>query len=586
MRSVMLKGLQLPIWRSKAVEGCLVCDQSIQKSVRRFSAPTAAHKSARSLAADAEKSPVRSRMGLMDQYLSIKKQHPNHLLLFRVGDFYELFFDDAVKASETLDIVLSKKGKLRDDRQIPMAGVPAHTLDIYVQKLIKARFAVAICEQKETSASEHRRLGLIRREVDRLITPGTIVDEELLDPRENNFLAAVAIGPHDQVGLAWLDITTGQFHSMLTNRTAMSVDVAIIRPKEVVMDEVFQSEVAFEDLRSAHYVSYQASALFEPSAARSLLVEHFQRQRSAEEQAVDASFSGIELAASGALIAYVKQTLGGRMPRLDPLARVTRNMNVYLDPATRRSLELMQTARAGERKGSLFWLMDRTATACGARLLASRLQSPSTCLATIRHRADLVDLFIAHKGLLRELRVLLRQCADIERCLQRLWVDCGGPRDIVTIGRTLQELMRIQTFLEPVAADSRELLRPILSRLGHFAALQDLLGRAFCLASDSVASDANFIASGYSSELDELRSTHTDKKRAMLQLQTQLRQESGIQRLSIHDNRAIGYYIEVTVKEAPVLEQKLGHLVRLRQTLPDRKRYKTEVSSRVLYIAV
>jgi DNA mismatch repair protein MutS len=367
---------------------------------------------------------------MMVQYLEIKQDHPDSLLFYRMGDFYELFFDDAVQASAALDIALTKRGRhLGED--IPMCGVPVHAADGYLSRLIRGGFKVAICEQMEDPAQAKKRGGktVVRRDVVRLVTPGTLSEDELLDARAHNYLAALAeAGGH--LGLAWLDMSTGDFRAQAVAPGALSAVLARIRPGEILLPErVAQRPELFEVLGDWKTVlSPLPSSRFDSANAARRLEALYQ------VKALDAfgDFSRAELAAAGALVDYLELTQKGRLPRLVPPRRIGDGAVLEIDPATRRNLELTE-ALAGGRQGSLLATIDRTVTGAGARRLAARLSAPLTDPAAIARRLDQVQYLVDREDLRAELRQRLRQVPDVERALSRLTLGRGGPRDLAAV---------------------------------------------------------------------------------------------------------------------------------------------------------
>src|SRR6516225_9850671 len=371
---------------------------------------------------------------VMVQYHEIKRANPGCLLFFRMGDFFELFFDDAVAASQALDIALTKRGR-HDGADIPMCGVPVHTAEAYLARLIRAGFKVAICDQIEDPAEARRRgaKGPVRRAVTRLVTAGTLTEEGLLDARRHNYLAGLAEAG-GELGLAWLDLSTGAFALGPTSEGALAGDLARLSPGEILLPERLLTRPALFDLLAEWKPTLTPlpNPRFESDTGRRRLQEFY------GVGALDGfgNFGRAELAAGGALVDYVGLTQQGRAAYLDPPRRVVPGSVMQIDAATRRNLELVSTL-AGERKGSLLATIDRTVTPAGARLLAEHLAAPLTDCTAIAARLDGVQFYVDRPEARLALRERLRHCPDIERALTRLSLGRGGPRDLAALRQSL-----------------------------------------------------------------------------------------------------------------------------------------------------
>ena len=388
---------------------------------------------------DAAASPV------MAQYQAIKEAHPGCLLFFRMGDFYELFFEDAVAAAPALDIALTRRGKQADGADIPMCGVPVHAADGYLARLIRAGFKVAICDQIEDPAEARRRgnRGPVKRAVVRVVTAGTLTEDGLLDARRHNYLAGIAdVG--GELGLAWLDLSTGAFMLAPTAENALGADLARIMPGEILLPERLLARPAlfelFGDWKGA--LTPLANPRFDSETARRRLESFY------GVQALDGfgAFGRAEIAAAGALVDYVALTQQGGAPHLAPPQRVAPDSVMQIDAATRRNLELTGTL-AGERRGSLLATIDRTLTGPGARLLAEHLSGPLTEHEAIGARLDAVQFFVDRADTRAALRERLRRVPDIERALTRLSLGRGGPRDLAALRDALGETATIRAIL-------------------------------------------------------------------------------------------------------------------------------------------
>lgn len=517
---------------------------------------------------------------MMAQYHATKAAYPDALLFYRMGDFYEMFFEDAEQAAATLDITLTKRGK-NQDNEIPMCGVPYHSCDPYIAKLIRAGFKVAICEQTETPDEAKERTkregkpaskALVTRTVVRVITQGTLTEDSLLDARANNYLAALAeVG--GQYGVAWLDLSTGAFFVQPVHEKDIAATLDRIDAKEILTSEKIQSVIP--SIVEGSPFTVQSNSLFDSENARKRLETLF----SVGTLESFGGFSRAEIAAAGALIDYVERTQLGKMPYLAPPRQVASGAVMEIDAATRRNLELTRTM-TGERKGSLLSVIDRTITAAGARLLQSHLSSPLNDIAAIQNRLDRISLFADDINLRTIIRDQLKSVPDIERALARLSVGRGGPRDLAMLreGLAQSELVRGQLQSH---GQARATLADILADLKQnpaIAALQDKLKAALVDEPPMMARDGGFIARGFFSRLDELRVMRDEGRRLIANLQTKYQQQTGIDKLKITYNNMLGYFIEVTSKSADALMVKKedgSNPFVLRQSMSNAMRFTT-----------
>jgi len=512
---------------------------------------------------------------MMAQYLEIKQAHPGCLLFYRMGDFYELFFQDAEQASAALDIALTKRGQhLGED--IPMCGVPVHSADGYLSRLIRKGFKVAICEQMEDPAEAKKRgsKSVVKRGVVRVVTPGTITEDELLDARAHNYLAALAEAG-GELGLAWLDISTGAFLAQPVTGPGLGATLARLAPGELVVpDRLLERPEAAEALAGLKdRLTPLPAARFDSANGTRRLEELF------EVKALDAfgAFGRAELAAAGALVDYVALTQKGRLPRLLPPRRLAAGAVMEIDAATRRNLELTE-ALGGGRAGSLLATIDRTVTGAGARLLATRLAAPLTDPAAVARRLDVVGHFVAAEGLRQDLRARLRRCPDIERALSRLSLGRGGPRDLAAVRDALAAAGELRALLqaqpgEPDAA--APLLAEAVRELGIHDTLIGRLARALAPEPPLLARDGGCIAAGYDASLDELRALRDDSRKLIAGLQRKYAEESGVASLKIKHNNVLGYFIEVTPTHADKIATGAGSPFIHRQTLASAMRFST-----------
>ncbi len=517
---------------------------------------------------------------LMAQYLGIKAQNPDSLLFYRMGDFYELFFDDAVTAARALDIALTKRG-LHEGQDIPMCGVPVHAAEAYLSRLIRQGHRVAVCEQLEDPAEAKKRgsKSVVKRDVVRTVTPGTITEDALLDARANNYLASLTQsgGENGPLGLAWLDISTGEFGVAESSAAMLGADLARLRPRELLLADTLLGRPA---LRAA--LDGMEAALTPLPAARFDSGAGERRLKAAfGVAALDAfgSFARAECAAAGALLDYVELTQRGKLPALRPPARQSMASLMAIDAATRRNLELAETL-SGHRDGSLLATIDETLTGAGARLLAMRLQAPLTDAAAINRRLDATGYLLEGERLREDLRAALRKVPDLARALSRLSLGRGGPRDLVALRDGLDQAGAMQRRLRAEAALPPE-LGGLAEALGHHAALVQALTEALGPELPMQARDGGFVAAGHRADLDELRLLRDESRRHIAALQDRYASETGIAGLKIRHNNVLGYYIEITPRYADKMGQHFIH----RQTMANAVRYSTpelgELESRI-----
>jgi len=493
---------------------------------------------------------------MMIQYLAIKEQYLDALLFYRMGDFYELFFEDAIAAAAALDIALTKRGK-HLGADIPMCGVPAHSHESYLSKLIRKGFKVAVCEQLEEPLEARKRgyKEVVKRDVVRLITPGTLTEDTLLDARSHNFLAALT-QVQDDMALAWLDISTGDFFVESVSSDGLSASLARLAPGELIIaEQLSQSPKVSANLDDwRDLLSPLPGSRFDSTNARRRLEDLY------KVKALDAfgAFTRADVAAAGALVDYVELTQKGRMPRIKVLQRFSRGAAMEIDVATRRNLELTKTL-SGERVGSLLSSLDRTVTGAGARLLAERLSAPLTDVEVISSRLDAVEFFFSDRSLCSKLRELLRTCPDVERSLARVSLGRGGPRDLDAINRTVALIPAVKTVIEEGAVDFMQtpmVITQSITNLGDHKKLQDQLTCALADDLPLLIRDGGFIAAGYNSTFDELCALRDESRRLIAALQSRYTEETQIQSLKVRHNNVIGYFIEVSAKNADRLLMK------------------------------
>ncbi len=504
---------------------------------------------------------------MMAQYLEVKASAPDALLFYRMGDFYELFFDDAVAAASALDIALTKRGQhLGED--IPMCGVPHHSAEGYLLTLIRKGFRVAIAEQMETPEEAKKRghKAVVRREITRLVTPGTLTEESLLDARRHNFLAAWAELRGDGA-LAWADISTGEIRVTALSRARLSPELARLAPRELLVNDKHSEEIRpiTEDMSIS--LTGLTPASFDSQSAEARLCALYQ------VQTLDgfAAFTRPERAALGALVDYLDLTQRGKLPLLHPPQRDSGEELVQIDATTRRSLELTQSL-SGTRAGSLLTCIDRTLTAPGARLLERRLAAPSRRIETILARQEAVQFLYDNGRLRNELRTALKSVPDIDRALSRLALDRAGPRDMTAIRNALTQALAIAEQLS--SQDLPQLLSEARSALRGFETLLDLLDAALIAEPPLLARDGGFIAPGHDADLDEARELRDEGRAIIARLQTDYQSDTGISSLKIKHNNVLGYFIEVTATHSERMQALKERYIH-RQTTANQVRFTT-----------
>lgn len=525
-------------------------------------------------------SPSSDLTPMMAQYIEIKTANPDSLLFYRMGDFYELFFDDAEAASRALGITLTKRGR-HQGQDIPMCGVPVHSADGYLQQLIALGFRVAVCEQMEDPAEARKRgaKSVVKRDVVRLVTPGTLTEDNLLEAGANNFLAALARikgEEESEFALAWIDLSTGDFRLVETGPGNLEADIARIDPKELILSEALFSDNAVRarlEGASAAIVP-QPGAFFDSTTADERIRRFF------DVASLDAFgvFSRAERAAAAGVLSYLEKTQIGEKPALSPPAHEDASGVMRIDPATRANLELVKTL-SGERKGSLLSAIDMTVTGPGARLLAERLASPSMNVAAIDERLDAIAWFLEERDIRARLRAILKEVPDMVRCLSRLTLSRGGPRDMAAIGtglaaaRGLHALFAYKALGEACPAP----MKVALARLE--AAPENLIALLRAALREELPlskRDGGFVAGGYDSALDAARKLRDESRQVIAGLQTDYADLSGIKALKVKHNNVLGYFIEATAQHAgrmmaPPLNETFIH----RQTLANAVRFTT-----------
>jgi DNA mismatch repair protein MutS len=514
---------------------------------------------------------------MMAQYLAIREANPGALLFYRMGDFYEMFFDDAVAASAALDIALTKRGTHLGE-PIPMCGVPVHAAESYLLALIRKGFRVAIAEQMEDPAEAKKRgaKSVVARDVVRLVTPGTLTEESLLEARRHNFLASYA-SVRDDSALAWVDISTGEFRVMPCPLPRLAPELARHAPRELLAAEGSRlDEIAHE---AGAALTELGAGSFDSGAAQRRLGALF----GVETLEGFGQFSRAELAAMGAIADYLALTQKGRMPLIRPPLREAPGGAMQIDAATRRNLELTQ-ALSGGREGSLLAAIDRTMTAGGARLLERRISAPSRDLDEIHARQAAVAHLAGDARLTADLREALTRTPDMDRALSRLALDRGGPRDLAAIRAGLTQGAQIAALL---GNDEIRLLTDAALDLTGHDALIDLLDQALVAEPPLLTRDGGFTAPGYDEDLDQTRRLRDEGRGVIAHMQADYIADTSVTSLKIKHNNVLGYFIETTSTHAekmlaPPLNARFIH----RQTTANQIRFTTvelsELETRIL----
>ncbi|MEM1373483.1 MAG: DNA mismatch repair protein MutS [Pseudomonadota bacterium] len=501
---------------------------------------------------------------MMAQYLEIKAEYPDALLFYRMGDFYELFFDDAVAAAAALDIALTKRGK-HGGEDIPMCGVPVHAAEGYLLQLIRKGFRVAVGEQLESPEEAKKRgyKSVVKRGVVRLVTPGTLTEDVLLEARRNNFLAAFAMVREDGA-LAWADMSTGEVRVSPCSRVKLGPELARLAPAEVLLSEAHFAELEPVVTEIGSAATEMVRGAFDSDQAATLGKRIF----GVASLDVFAPFGRAETSALGALLNYLEITQKGKLPNLRPPVRELQGSAVEIDAATRRNLELTRSL-SGEKSGTLLTVIDRTVTAAGARLLERRLSSPSRDLELIRSRLDETEAFTEDGEARGRVRAALKNCPDLDRALSRLSLDRGGPRDMGLIARAI-------AAGGDVAAHLNGPLTRYTPALTAERELATILEDALVAEPPLLAREGGFVASGYAADLDELRRLRDEGRGVIAAMQATYAELAGVPSLKIKHNNVLGYFIETTATHADkMLGAPLSETFIHRQTTANAVRFTT-----------
>ncbi|MTI79482.1 MAG: DNA mismatch repair protein MutS [Firmicutes bacterium] len=502
---------------------------------------------------------------MMKQYQDIKEQYPDSILFFRLGDFYEMFFDDALKAARVLDITLTSRDS---EQKVPMCGVPYHSVDSYLAKMITNGYKVAICDQVEDPKATK---GIVKREVTRVITPGTVMEEQLLEDKKNNYIVSLLI-QENTWGLAFTDISTGEF--MVTeyqnddNYISLIDELGRLQPSELLLPvSLEQNQLLLKEIK-AHIsvaISYCADEHFQEEQAKSYIKEQF------SDVAIDEFRTQLDtkcILAAGALIKFLLDTQKRSLNHIQGIRHYSTGQYMALDATARRNLELTKTLMDGSKKGSLLWVLDQTTTAMGGRMLKKLIEQPLLNVTMINNRLTAVDELSKSIIMREELRQLLKQIYDLERLTAKVSYGTANGRDLLSLKNSLVLLPEIRVQFNDV---SSQLLKETANRIDPLSDLVGILEQALTDDPPISLKDGGLIKNGYDSEVDKLREASTNGRTWLAQLESKERERTGIKSLKIRFNKVFGYYIEVTKSKLDSVPEDYQR----RQTLANAERYIT-----------
>ena len=508
---------------------------------------------------------------MMAQYLEIKSQYPDALLFYRMGDFYELFFDDAIAAAKVLDIALTKRGK-HNDTDIPMCGVPHHSSENYLLTLIKSGHKVAVCEQLESPAEAKKRgyKSVVKRDVVRLVTPGTLTEDSLLKARSHNFLAAYSIvrGEHS---LAWVDISTGLMSVLSLNKVEDFVaELFRLTPSEVLIIENTDYDIINAIEESGATATLRGKSAFDSTSGEERLKALF----AVASLEAFGSFGRAQVSALGSIAEYLDATQKGKLPILRPPVIELKENSMRIDSATRRNLELTRSINTGSRQGSLLGTIDRTVTAAGGRLLERRISAPSMDMDVINERHNSLQFLRDNFNLSEPVMALLKSIPDLERALSRVSLERAGPRDLANISKGLIQGKEIARQFKNHELPAE--LKLALEKLTGHDEISSTLEKAIVPEPPLLVRDGGFVTEQFNSELDETRELKRDGTKIIAEMQRDFIEITGIQSLKIKFNNVLGYFIETTAKNAEKLQNSTiaGNFIH-RQTTANQMRFTT-----------
>ena len=476
---------------------------------------------------------------MMKQYMQTKEEYKDCILFYRLGDFYEMFFDDALTASKELEITLTGKNCGLEERA-PMCGIPYHAVDSYLNRLVSKGYKVAICEQVEDPKTAK---GIVKREVIRVVTPGTNLDTQGLDETKNNYIMCI-VYMADRYGLSVADVTTGEYLvTELDSQTKLMDELYKFMPSEIVCNEAFyMSGLDLDDLKNRlHMAIYSLEAwYFDDALCRETLQEHF---KVASLEGIGLSDYECGMIASGALLKYLEETQKNSLSHMSRLTRYATGNYMVLDSATRRNLELVETLREKQKRGSLLWVLDKTKTAMGARTLRKYVEQPLIDKKSIVKRLDAVAELKDNAICREEIREYLNPVYDLERLVGKITYQSANPRDLIAFQSSLSMLPSVKCILKDMESD---LLKEIYEELDPLEELCDLVGRAIQEEPPLAMKEGGIIKDGYNEEVDRLRKAKSEGKNWLADLETKEREKTTIKNLRIRYNKVFGYYLEVT----------------------------------------
>ena len=499
---------------------------------------------------------------MMKQYMQTKEEYKDCILFYRLGDFYEMFFDDALTASKELEITLTGKNCGLEERA-PMCGIPYHAVDSYLNRLVSKGYKVAICEQVEDPKTAK---GIVKREVIRVVTPGTNLDTQGLDETKNNYIMCI-VYMADRYGLSVADVTTGEYLvTELDSQTKLMDELYKFMPSEIVCNEAFyMSGLDLDDLKNRlHMAIYSLEAwYFDDALCRETLQEHF---KVASLEGIGLSDYECGMIASGALLKYLEETQKNSLSHMSRLTRYATGNYMVLDSATRRNLELVETLREKQKRGSLLWVLDKTKTAMGARTLRKYVEQPLIDKKSIVKRLDAVAELKDNAICREEIREYLNPVYDLERLVGKITYQSANPRDLIAFQSSLSMLPSVKCILKDMESD---LLKEIYEELDPLEELCDLVGRAIQEEPPLAMKEGGIIKDGYNEEVDRLRKAKSEGKNWLADLETKEREKTGIKNLRIRYNKVFGYYLEVTNSSKDLVPDYYTR----KQTLANAERY-------------
>ncbi len=501
---------------------------------------------------------------MMQHYLQTKAEYPNYILFYRLGDFYEMFFEDAEVVSKELELTLTKKSCGLEERA-PMCGVPHHAAETYLTRLINKGFKVAVCEQVEDPKEAK---GIVRREVTRIVTPGTNMDAMSLDESKNNYIMGIFYDG-DRYGLSIADVTTADFFvtEVDSHRTCLD-EINKYHPSEIVCNENFAiSGIDIEDLKERMHISFSKldAHYFDEKLAVPLLLEHFHTSRLSGLGLEEFPIGSIS---AGALLKYLYEMQKNSLSQIHSIKSYLNGNYMLLDSSTRRNLELVETLREKQKRGSLLWVLDKTKTAMGARMLRNDIEQPLTDVAMIQGRLNAVDELFAHMVQREELREYLNPIYDLERLNTRIVYQTANPRDLLAFKNSIGMLPYIKTVLADFTADEICKLRDEIDDLQD---IYQMIDDAICEEPPISSRDGGVIKDGFHPEIDRLRKAKTEGKQWLAELEAEERNRTGIKNLKIKYNKVFGYYLEVTNSYKDLVPEDYQR----KQTLANAERYFT-----------